>query len=208
MNTNKILDVLLLSKSFYQRFTDKRSTLFWGIFLVGLMDIIFILSYNNGYIDIFSDKPQAAFYFNIAYTVFMVFLLGLVDVLFFSLPLYDLFKFFKKEEQSPGNQGSLIKILKIYIMANFLVIPINILSILLGNRPGIAEDMNLINILSLLYVLLNVWFCAAVARGINSIYNFQPSYKRLVFMVVYIWNFFLSSAFQYAILHWILAAYK
>ncbi|MCR4436446.1 MAG: hypothetical protein QHH06_11785 [Clostridiales bacterium] len=208
MNIKRILDVLLLPKTLYQKITDKRPSLFLGIILVGIMDMAFILTYNDSYRKFFWAKSQSTLYFNITFTACAALILGLVDILFFSLPLFDLFKFFKKEGESRDSGATLIKVMKIYILANFLILPANILSIVAEKTPGVAANTALIGILAFLYIVVNVWLCAAVTRGINSIYNFQLFYRRMVFLFVYLWNFLLGSAFQYIILHWVLALYK
>jgi cytochrome c biogenesis protein CcdA len=201
----KILDILLLPKLVYQKLTDRKALLIMGVFFVGAADVVFTLIEN--YSKIFGDNSQRAIAYNILIVLISLVVLGIADVMFFSIPLFDLFKLFKKEKGSEDQKNMLVKLAKVYITAHIIIIPIEIITYFT------ARNMNSINggivyLAAFLNMLLPFWFSAAITRGINSIYKFQILFKRLVFIVVLIWNYLLSNALFFAINHWATIFFK
>ena len=132
---SKLLDILLYPVRLFEKLTDKKATLYTGILLVGaidllLPDIAFSLKF------IFSGKPVNDVYVNAVLAAFIIVVLGIVDVTFVSLPLFDFFKFVKKKEgslsglehergQIVSSAATPVKIMKIYIMSHFIIIPVS-----------------------------------------------------------------------------------
>lgn len=197
-----LLNVLLLPKSLYKKITDGKLTLVLGILLVGFIDMMYLLWDNRS--TLFLQKAQNLLIINIALAVVFIVLVGLIDVLFFSLPLFDLFKRFKKEKEVHDGQGLAIKLIKVYIAVHFIVTPVNALLYPLLSRVDMKSPQLLITF-AFLYslVLLPVWFSAAISRGINTIYGFNPLFKRFVFVAVFTWNFFLNLALDQIINKWL-----
>lgn len=201
----KILDMLLLPKSVYQKLTGRKAPLLMGIFFVGAVDIVFALADN--YSEIFGGNSQRAIAYNVLIVLISLIVMGIADVLFFSIPLFDLFKLFKKEKGSEPQKNMLVKLAKVYITAHIIIIPIEIIIYF------VARNMNSINggivyLAVFLNTVLPFWFSAAITRGINSIYKFQILFKRLVFIIVLIWGYLLSNALSFAINHWVTAFFK
>jgi hypothetical protein len=92
----KLMDLLLLPESLFKRFSDRKITLYVGFVFVGIVDLIF----NRLMIDFeknFAGKTQEVLTHNIVYLVLFIIIIGVLDVAFFSIPLHDLFRFFKKK---------------------------------------------------------------------------------------------------------------
>ncbi len=192
MNTgNNFLDRLLLTKDFYRNITDKKPGLYIGIILVGMIDLLAPMI--DKFSRIFVGKTQTVLCYNIILTALFIILIGLVDVLFFSLPLFDLFKVFKKEVEVQSSSRLLVKIMKIQIVANLLVFIPSILVYILNKNVDIGEYPFIGEIIFILSILIFIWYCAAISRGINSIYSFKPVYRMWVFNVVFLWAFILSN---------------
>ncbi len=199
MNYKGLLDILLLPKNFFRKLKDNKTTLYLGIVILGFIDVIYFIIDNHKKI---FDKPALTMYYNITLMIVVILLFGLIDVLFFSLPLYDLFKRFKKESDVPARGDELPKLMKIYILASLLIFPANLMVYFAGKANGAdLYDSSTVYILSL---LISVWGSAVITRGINVIYNFQPAFKRLVFICVYVWSLLLSYALLYITDNWII----
>lgn len=199
---DKLLNILLFPHSFFARLNDKRLTLCAGILLVGLIDL-FAPDVTAEFKLLFTGMPMNSIRLNILIAVAVVVLLGVVDTLFFSLPLYDLFKYIKKKEDKPHN-ASPIKMIKIYVSAHFLIIPITIITYYAFFR-GITENSStfIINIYMLFFLLKSVWFSAIISRGANTLFSFNPLFMRLTFIIVFTWNFLLGMVFELQIMKWL-----
>mgnify|MGYP001113900838 CR=1 FL=1 len=201
-----ILDIFLLPKKLYEKFSGKRYTLVLGIVLVGIADMMFTFYQNQG--RLLTGKSPMVLYFNISLAVVMTLLIGFIDVLFFSVPLFDLFKRFKREK-SIGNEGEhLVKFMKVYICANLLVIPLNTLFYFLFGNTDFTRS-NYAGFLAYAYIiLLPLWVSAAVSRGANAIYGFIAPLRRLVFLAAFIWSSVLSLVIGYIVDHWLISLFK
>lgn len=200
-----LLDLLLFPTALYQKLTDRKGTLYAGILFVGVLDVVFLLAQN--YERFFKGKAQDALAYNILFAVVCIVVSGIVDVVFFSVPLFDLFKKFRTEPGSLAVQGTLIKLIKVYITAHFILIPIEVFIFIVsrnieGVRPGVLI------LAQLLALVLPIWFSAAITRGINSIYSFQPLFKRLVFLAVFLWSYILSEVFAFVLGNWATALFR
>ncbi|NLP14260.1 MAG: hypothetical protein GX383_07310 [Clostridium sp.] len=202
MSNNSLLDILLFPKSFYRKISDKLLTLYLGIIMVGFIDMGFGL-----YTDIpmyFWGKPPTALLFNISLTLCFVLLTGLMDIVFFALPLFDIFKFFRVKERIKNINGQLIKLMKIYVVSHFLVVPVNAFFIFLSNEPyGTKGSVSFISFF-VLSIVTPLWHTAIMTRGINAIYSFDERLKNAVFPLVYIWSTLLGYALGYIMDNWLI----
>lgn len=202
-----LIDILLLPKKYFQGITDKRSSLYAGIVFVGAIDILFP-EVRSILLKLFIGKTGSVLLYNTALLLVFMILLGVLDVVFFSVPLFDLFKVFKKKSDSPVASGHKIRIMKIYIIAHIVVLPVNIIlqfvfsNVTLQTNPALAYTAFFIGILVI------IWFSAIISRGINVIYSFEEFFKRLVFAVVFLWNFLLGSAIRFIIDNWAMMLFK
>lgn len=203
----KLLNVILYPEKLYGKLTNKRSTLYIGIIIVGMIDLFLpdILKRYNGF---FTDKTASVLQYNIIIAAALVILLGLLDVVFFSFPVFDIFKYIKKKEESQFNVSS-IQVMKVYIMSYFIIIPVNVLLYyLLFRYVNGNSSLLLININVLWIFISMIWSSAIVTRGINTLFNFNQLFRRLTFIVVFIWNFLLSWVFEMVIMDWFLKLFK
>ncbi|MCX7749355.1 MAG: hypothetical protein N2645_21055 [Clostridia bacterium] len=193
----KILDILLLPKSFYERLTDKRAFLYIGILLVGIRDMaMWIFAGNTG---VFIDKSQPELLRNIAVLAMFIIVIGAIDVLFFSLPVFDVFKYFYKRTGVLIDGRGLIKVLKIYIIANLLVTPVNAVTYILAPEIThlLAETTTLAIVLLILIWGSIIWFNGVIVRGLLMVFRFNERLKGIVFAGVFIWGYMLSTALDY-----------
>lgn len=186
----RISDILLLPRTVYKRITDGKLTLAAGILFVGAVDVLFGLIGNYG--RFFLEKRGQDLAVNIVVAALMIILLGVVDVLFFAVPLYDLFKILPKvDDDNLKYTGMLPKIMKIYALAHIVIMPVNVVMLVLSTMaPPLSQSELFINALFIYFdILMPIWFAAVISRGINTVYSFQPLFRVLVFIVVYLWSY-------------------
>lgn len=202
----KISDILLLPKKLYEKMTGKRHTLILGIILVGIADMVFTLYENHT--RLLTGKTAAVLYYNITLTIVLTILVGFIDVLFFSLPLFDLFKRFRREKAVPNEGEQLVKFMKVYICANLLVLPLNALFYYIFGRETFVQS-SYAGILAYAYIfIIPIWISATVSRGTNVIYTFPVPLKKMVFMASFIWSSVLSMVLGYMVDSWLMLLFK
>ena len=208
MERPTFLDILLFPKAYFAKITEKLPTLFLGIVFVGLSNAVFLLLDRIPVI--FCNKTLNVLIFNSTLALCIAVLLGLIDIVFFSIPLFDLFKFFRVKERVKNINGQLVKLMKVYISAHFIIVPVQAffvatvrLSEWAGMTSGFSISMALIE-----FLLLPIWLAAIVARGINTIYDFDDRLKGMIFVIVYGWYLLLSYALSFTIGNWIPLLFK
>lgn len=202
----ELLDLLLLPKKFYKKFTAKKSTLFIGIVLDGLL--FMILTLIDNFTKIFHGKSIMIIYFNVTLAVIFIVLIGFIDVIFFSIPIFDLFKTFKKGKEEPHSEELLIKFMKVYVCASIVTFPINLIFGLILRDLNMSEGMALDTLVSLSILLPSVWFASIVSRGANELYDFHPFYKRLVFLVSLAWGTILAIVLWFIMHYWLMLLFR
>lgn len=221
----RLKDILVYPARFYESLTDRIVTLVAGIVLVGVID--FLLPDINGTLKLlFYNKPVNEQLYNAFMTVTAILLLGCVDTLFMCLPLYDIFKYLKKKEAIMGEEdegggytafsprseskapiehnASLIKIIKVYVMSHFIIIPLQTaLYYLLLRYVTDSSPVWMQNLALILFMASIIWFAAIVTRGINVLFRLNPIFRRLTFIIVFTWNFILNMVFDMQIMTWV-----
>ncbi|MGE5614768.1 MAG: hypothetical protein ACM3XR_10220 [Bacillota bacterium] len=231
---NKLADIFTYPARYYQSLSDKKATLFAGIIMVGAIDL-FIPDIAAVFEILFSGKSADDIRFNALMTVFVILVLGIIDVVFLSVPLFDIFKFLKKKEMAMGQHSgndayyslpssfptgqdiwerwdkrpSLVKVMKIYIISHFIIIPVSTF-IYFAFERNITETSPawMQNLYALIFALTYVWFAAIITRGINVIFRFNPLFKRLTYLIVLIWIFIFSTVFSMQIMKWMLMLFR
>ncbi len=215
----KLIDVLAFPKKSFENLTDNKKSLFAGIALIGAINLL-LPDVGFMYKTLFSSKQTGDIIYNGIMMVVILLLLGFIDVLFISIPLFDIFRALKLKEvkisQNPelkldiktDIKPSYIKVMKIYIMAHFIIIPIT--TAFYYALPGDYIDGPewLVNIAVMFFMLTNIWFSAIMARGINTTFRFSILFNRLTFIIVYVWNFLFGMVFQEIIVEWLLKLFR
>lgn len=234
---DRLLDILLYPASLYEKLNDKRGSLVAGIVLIGAIDLL--LPDVSGFIKLhFADKPSNTVFINVILTVFIAVALGIIDVAFISIPLFDFFKFLKKKEvklyaaiyrnaQDSGQENipfelpqiktedlehkaSSIKVMKAYIMSHFLCIPVSlILDYTVLRDVTTAGSPETMQYLGLaVFMLIFVWSAAILTRGVNVLFRFNPMFRMLTFIVVFSWSFLFGMVFDMQIINWLLKLFR
>lgn len=208
MERPTFLDILLFPRTFFAKITDKLPTLFLGIIFVGLSDAAFLLLEHIP--AFFSNKSLTVLIFNSTLALCVAVLLGLIDVIFFSLPLFDLFKFFRLKQGIKDINAQLIKLMKVYISAHFIIVPVQaffVATLHLADLAGMTSNFS-VSMALIEFVMIPIWLSAIVSRGINTIYDFDDRLKGMIFVIVYTWHLLLSFALTYTAGNWILMLFK
>lgn len=203
-----LLEILLLPKRLYEGITDRKATLYLGILFIGLVDIITPSFVTGDFPRLFSGKPSDILFYNAAFLLLAIIVTGAMDVVFFSIPLLDLFKFFKKQGGTPVVGDLSIRMMKIYITAHFLMVPVNVLLYFAFRNLNENSNSMLILLAVILDMLILVWFSGIIARGVNVVFRFELLFKQLVFIAVFIWNFLLGTVLGYMINNWIMKLFR
>lgn len=204
---NKLWNVLLYPARLYEKLTDNMGTLVAGIILIGLIDF-FLPDIKQIYTDYFTDKPVADIRFNIIMAILVVLLLGVIDVVFFSVPMFDFFKYIKKKEGLP-HQVTLIKVIKVYLLSCLIIIPVNFLFNNVFFRNINENSSSLMKSLAVgLFFIIIIWGSAIITRGINTLFSFGPLFRRFTFLFVFTWYNLFSIVFNMKIIYWLLKIFK
>ncbi len=217
----KLADILAFPVKSYERLTDRRASLIAGIILVGavdflLPDIMFVIK------ELFAGKSTADIAYNAGMSIVVLLLLGFIDVIFISVPLFDLFRYLKRKElllakqtgmggeaNAPDLKPSAIKVMKIYIMSHFIIIPVSTAFYYALSR-NITENSSLLlqNVVMIFFMVIIVWAAVIVARGINTLFRFNPLFRRLTFIIVFTWNFLFGMVFDVMIMNWLMQLFR
>lgn len=217
----KLMDILAYPISLYEKLTDRKATLIAGIVLIGVIDFLlpdvkFIIK------ELFTDKSVPDIVYNAGMAVLVLLLLGFVDVICISVPLFDIFRYLKrkeiqfvsttgigKEDEQPPLRPSVIKVMKIYIMSHFIIIPVS-LAYNLWDTRFITEDSSalLVNLALIFFMIINIWAAAIMTRGLNAIFRFNMLFRRLTFIIVFTWNFLFGMVFDVMIKNWLMQLFR
>lgn len=202
LKLNNIIDLFLLQKDFYSKLNDKSMWLYIGIAFVGIRDVIFnMIGINADNTDYFKDIQFTIKTFGIL--ILTVAVIGFIDVICFSYPIFDIIKHFKKKNENNSMalgmvySSILTKVIKVYIIANVLLTPLDIVYYFTSKFALVYPNIMLLTYISLvLGVLGYFWFNGAITRGICIIFKLRNSVG-LVFVLVFCWNALISWAIGY-----------
>lgn len=195
----RIQDILLYKRSVFEKLTNGKGLFYAGILAVGFLNMAFFAFERRNF---FFARENPHMIYNIILCVLGMVLIGAMDVLFFSIPMNDLLRKFKREDKLPDRENRTVKIGKMYIMAHLPVLPLNIISFALYNNLAMDINNSLWYLVFIMDMLVPFWFAAVISRGINTIYNFIYIFKKMVFFVVFTWSFLLGYAITYMLSNW------
>lgn len=199
----KLSDILLYPRELHGRLTDRKPSLYAGIIFVGIADL-FLPEFVETCKALFSGKTSNQVIVNLLISIGVVLLLGIIDVVVFSLPLFDFFKYIKKKEGQPHN-ASAVKVMKVYVSSYFILLPVQLLLHYTVFRE-FNENSSLLlqNLFALYFFAVIIWSTAIVTRGINTLFNLNVILRKLSFIIVFTWNMLIMVAFSYQIFPWIM----
>ena len=196
-----LIDRLLFPKTFFTKLTDKLHTLYIGIVIIGLVDLGMSLIYRIPFY--FYNKPSEILVYNVSLALCIIILVGLLDILFFAMPLFDIFKNFALRRRITNIKGQFIKLMKVYIVSHFLIIPVHILLQLI-----FKESVSGLRIYSgkllVFTIIIAFWQSTIITRGIYVIYSFHKKLKSLVFFMVSTWLMVLGYTINYLVDTWLM----
>ena len=202
LKSSKIIDFFLLKKDFYSKLTDKSMWLYIGIALVGIRDVVFAIlnkySSDADYINSIQFNVRS-----IGILLVTVLVIGLIDVISFSYPIFDVIKHFRKRSESSSMalgmlySSLLTKVIKVYAIVNIIVTPLDILTYFTTNMAVANESILLMYISAVLGILGYFWFNGAITRGLCVLFKLPNGVRGLVFVLVFLWNALLGSAIGY-----------
>jgi len=218
---NRLIDILAFPAKTYEKLTDSKTSLIAGIILVGLInfllpDVVYVFK------ELFLGKTTGDIVFNAVMAVIVTLLLGFIDVIFISVPLFDFFKYIKGKEiklsketglggesRTEGLRPTNIKVMKIYILSHFIIIPVStVFYYALSSK--VTQDSSLLmqNLVIIFFMVIIIWAAAIMARGINIIFGFNQIFSRLTFIVVFTWNFLFGMVFDVMIMDWLMRLFR
>ncbi|HPP34690.1 MAG TPA: hypothetical protein PK767_00415 [Clostridiales bacterium] len=218
---NKLLDILLFPARLYEKLSDRKATLAAGIVLVGVIDfflpdVMYIIK------KLFFGKTLFDIIYNAGMAVLVLLLLGFIDVICMSVPLFDISVYLKRKEaqfimntgigakeQQPALDPSAIKVMKAYIMSHFIMVPVSIIFNYVLSLDVFGENPAFLQTLAgILFIVIMIWSAAIMTRGINSLFRFSILFRRLVFMIVFAWNSLFGMVFDIMIVDWLMRLFR
>jgi hypothetical protein len=180
---SKISNSIFCPQEVLKGLTDKKSMLISGMLFVGFSNTVTLLLQHHN--KIFADISSIITLRTIILTLLIIAVYGFIDVILFTLPMYNLFRRFPENDSDSVRNPSIIKVAKVYVIPHIILFPFNFAFIM------IIKDMTSINTGTLLILeMLIIWFCYIIARGIKTIFNIKSSiiWSFIIFIVVYIWT--------------------
>ncbi len=204
MERLKLLDIILLPKRFYEGISSRLWTLYIGIILVGINDL-FVTLYVS-FDKLFSGKSVSVILQNAGISLISIIIIGAIDVICFAKPLSDIFKRLGTTEAGASGRGITIKLMKAYVVANVLMLIINLVLLLgslgaVDNSSAVTASADSSDLLSTLAIL---WICAIVTRAAGIIHKMESRNKLTAFILIYIWSLLLGEALRWIFLNVIL----
>jgi hypothetical protein len=189
---------LLFTENFYKRLNYNRVTLYIGILLVGLKDVGLYM-YADG-ISIFDIKTSALSMVHLVAAIGLICIFGVMDVVFYSRPVYDILKRFPPMENFTRQRHLPIIIMKIYILANMILAPFDTFITILDRNKLIPQNSEWVfGLLSLLVLISLLWYFGVITKGVNVVFGLQIPYKLLATIINLFWIFLVNYALNYLI---------
>ena len=195
-----LLDIFLLPKAVYGKLTENRTILYIGILLVGIRNVV--LNLGDSFLQYFLGKPQEILIFNASVLILFIIIIGIIDVVGFSVPMFDFFNLLKKregdggdKEDKPAGRVSPVMVMKVYIIANLLVSPVDIPFYIWISGLGDAVLGPLQStIVQILALAVFFWYYGIIVRGTNVFYRFKGVLRVLAVAAVLLYSSVLGTA--------------
>ncbi len=196
---SKFLDFILYPKRFYEKLNDKTKYLFWGILLIGFIDILLFGMGYNLFLH-FIDRPVGDFLLNLFVLSAGMLVVGFLDIFFVSLPLSDLFYRFSTKKDTLKKQSGRILFIKMYICSHFIIAPAGAIISIIFQNINMASGTLLIMIRTIADTAVIIWSSALLTRGTKIIYGYSEKHNSIVFLTLFIWTTVIISRVLYFII--------
>ena len=195
---SEIKDKPEIPVSIFKKLNGNLFTLILGMLIVGGFNVMPLVIDRHEMI--FPAADSSNWGFNIIILIISAIVLGVLDVLVFGTPLYDVFKALKKEGPMEYTGELRVKLFKVYIIAHLPVLPIQLIILTFLSNVGIEKLSGLGYFLILVTsFFMTIWFYIIISRGVNALYNFQRLQRSLVLPIVLIWSFILGTVLEYGV---------
>lgn len=193
--------------SIYKKLNGKLPALILGMILVGTFNVLpLVISKHH---EIFPAADSSNRSYNLLMLALAAIVLGVLDVLVFCTPLYDIFKIMKKEGPMEYTGELRVKLCKVYVIAHLPVLPMQTVLLYVLSISDI-ERMSTGGYLFalLLSFILSMWFYILISRGVNALYNFQPLQRTFVFPIALVWSFILGTVLEYGLNNFVIKLFR
>ena len=195
---NEIKDKPEIPVSIFKKLNGKLPTLILGMIIVGVFNVMPLVIDKHEIIFPAGDSSNRGF--NIIILAISAIIFGVLDVLFFGTPLYDVFKALKKAEPMEYTGELRVKLYKVYIAAHLPVLPIQLIILTFLSNVDIEKLSGMGYFLILITsFFMTIWFHVIISKGVNTLYNFQRLQRSLILLIVFIWSFILGTVLEYGL---------
>ena len=191
-----MLDAVLLPKAFYKSMSVSKYTFFYCICAIGVFSVGYPFLVDN-FNALFLERSFGEMLFNIALTILLILLIGLMDTVVYCRPIADLFGYISEKTGGYKDKYLLIKTVKVYFLSAVIVNPVFILvSRFIFYDIAETTDVFKINIYFITVCLMQMWSFGIMSRGMNSILRYKSVKRVFVFLVISIWAMVWAFVFK------------
>lgn len=212
----RISEFLLYKEKWFKALNERVLSLYWGILFVGVVDWVYTFAMYGGVL--FSGKAPIILLYNFIGAIALVLLIGFLDVVAFSLPLFDLLKHFRKrdaqddvfenedeeelliqkEVETLDYDGLLIRFMKVYILAHVVIRLVEFIFLFFQQNFSLQEVL-WFNEAFQIYVsyIAPIWFAAIITKGILTVMEIKQALALMIFTTVLSWNYVLAIALTF-----------
>ncbi|HEX9060808.1 MAG TPA: hypothetical protein VF941_11570 [Clostridia bacterium] len=193
-----LLDLVFFPEQLYSGFNNKKLTLFIGVLIVGISDT-FVSVWQRLILSPVKN-PLQLIMGHMGMLLALSAVIGIIDVLIFSYPVYEGLRIFKNrqahdEDSSEKSVASLVKVMKVYILANILCIPFNAMILfLIGVFGSRSNNTDYALILELIQFIIQIIFLGIITRGLSVLYKFKGISIMILLFIVYLYADLMSQA--------------
>lgn len=195
-----------------------------GILLVGITDLFYIF-FDKKIYAYFTEGPAIKIA-DLAILLMAAIVIGIVDIIFFALPMSDFFNFLSRKlvemgvikaqiNKSSNNESifekrdekliliNRVRFARIYIFIHLFALPYNIIIYFVNRMVNENSSSYILLLLAFIDIFLLIWFLSVIAKGARVVYNIPQEASLICFIVIFGWQYLLSYAISYMTNNWI-----
>jgi hypothetical protein len=204
---NSMLDAVLLPRSFYRTMPVSRRTLFFCVCVSGAFSFGYPFLFDN-FSALFVGQPAGVLLFNVALTLALLLVTGVVDSFVYCRPISDAFRYLSGKLGGYKDSFLMLKTMKIYALSAVIVSPLHIvLSRLLFSDVEITANFAKVQVYLFATALMQLWSFGIMSRGLSSVLRFKGLQRAAVFFFVAAWSFVWAVVFRFMIAEFLLKLY-